>query len=283
MNYMYVIVATILLAFEFAFSKKYQSMEGVDLAAGLRFNVFSGLISALIMWALLGFKLEWSGYSVVLALGLSLCALSYSLLSFQVLKLGGMALYSTFLMSGGMLLPYVFGVFFLDETVSLFRIVGVLVILCAVILSNFSKEKVSIRLILLCVAVFILNGCVSIISKCHQISAQATVSSTAFVMYAGICKSLLSAALLVFFPKPVKLQRKLSLGVVAGAAIIGAVSYLLQLIGARALPASVLYPIVTGGSIIFSAIAGRVSFKEHLSRRQILGIILCFVGTLLFL
>lgn len=283
MNYVFVLTATVLLAFEFAFSKKYQAMEGVSAAAGLRFNVLSGLLSAFIMWALQGFKLEWSGFSMILACAMSLCALSYSLLSFQVLKLGGMALYSTFLMSGGMLLPYAYGLLFLDEKFSILRIVGVLVILVAVILSNFTKEKLSPRLLLLCIAVFVLNGCVSVISKCHQVSSLPTVSSTAFVMYSGLCKCLFSAVFLLFFPKPVVLQRKASLGVVAGAAIIGGASYLLQLIGAKNLPASVLYPMVTGGSIIFSAIAGRVFFKERLSRRQIASIILCFIGTLLFL
>lgn len=285
MNYVYVVIATVLLAFEFAFSKKYQALEGVSMAAGLRFNALSGLLSAIIMFALSGFRPEWSAFSLILALSMSLCGMSYSLLSFQVLKNGGMALYSTFLMSGGMLLPYVFGILFLDEPVTLWRVAGVLVVLSAVILSNFSKNKVSKKLLLLCLAVFILNGLVSILSKCHQVSTRATVSSSAFVMYSGVGKFLFSTVALLFQKRsnaPV-LQHKLSIGVVAGAAIIGAASYLLQLIGARTLPASVLYPIVTGGSIIFSAIAGRVFFKEKISRRQVLSIILCFVGTLLFL
>ena len=68
-----------------------------------------------------------------------------------------------------------------------------------------------------------------------------------------------------------------------GAAVIGGISYLLQLVSARALPASVLYPTVTGGSMIFSAIAGWIFFKEPLSRRQIFSIILCLIGTLLLL
>ena len=61
------------------------------------------------------------------------------------------------------------------------------------------------------------------------------------------------------------------------------ISYLLQLTGAAELPATVLYPMVTGGSIIFSALSGRVFFKEKLSVYQLVSIGLCFVGTLLFL
>ena len=74
-----------------------------------------------------------------------------------------------------------------------------------------------------------------------------------------------------------------ALATILGAAAIGGISYLLQLIGARTLPATALYPMVTGGAIIFSAIAGRVFFKEKLSRQQLWGIGLSFIGTLLFL
>ena len=116
MDYMLAILAAVLLAFEFSFSKKYQSVEGTSIVSGLRFNLLSGLLSALIMFGIAGFRLEFSGYSLIMAL----CSSLYVLLSFKVLKLGGMALYSTFLMSGGMLLPYIFGVIFLEEQLTFF-------------------------------------------------------------------------------------------------------------------------------------------------------------------
>ena len=286
MDYIYILMATVLLAVEFAFSKKYQAAEGVSLRAGLRFNVVSGFISAVIMFAICGFKLQWSPLSAVLAVSMTLCGLCYSLLSFRVLKIGGMALYSTFLMSGGMLLPYIFGLLFLDEQPSVLRIIGVLVVLAGVVCTNASEDKVSKGLLFLCAAVFALNGGVSIISKCHQVRTRPTVSTSAFVMYAGVAKCLISALVLPFTGKSASQRgfaKKHSLPIIAGGAIIGAASYFLQLIGAANLPASVLYPMVTGGSIIFSAIAGVIIFKEQLSRRQIISITLCFIGTLLFL
>lgn len=285
MSYIYVIIAVLLLAFEFALSKKYQSLEGVQMAAAFRFNALSGLLSAVVMAAVLGFRLEWSAFSALMATGMTVCCMSYSVLSFQVLKMGSMALYSTFLMSGGMLLPYFYGVLFLSEELTLSRIIGVLFVLSAVILSNLSKQKVNRKLLILCCAVFFLNGAVSIISKCHQVStAYKAVSSSEFVVYSGIAKLLLSTAALLFCKKEEKtMSCRLSYGVVAGAAIIGSASYLLQLIGAKTLPATVLYPMVTGGSIIFSALAGSVFFKEQITRRQTVSIVLCFIGTLLFL
>lgn len=280
--YLSVITATVLLAIEFSCSKLYQSLESISLEKGLQFNTVSGLVSALIMWALAGFRLEWSGFSALLALGMALCSMLYCLLSFRILNLGGMALYSLALMSGGMLLPYIFGIVFLNETVSLPGFLGLIAVLAAVILSNFNRRKISKTLLLLCSAVFLLNGFCSILSKAHQISRiPSTVSGAGFVMYSGIAKCLLSVIVLLCrkrssFSRP---KHKYTLLLTVGAAVISAASYLLQLNGAKVLPASVLYPMITGGSIVFSAIAGRVFFKERLSLRQILCILLCIFGT----
>ena len=61
------------------------------------------------------------------------------------------------------------------------------------------------------------------------------------------------------------------------------ISYMLQLIGAEFLPASVLYPFITGGSIILASFAGVAFLKEKLTIRQWMAVTACFVGTLLFL
>lgn len=61
------------------------------------------------------------------------------------------------------------------------------------------------------------------------------------------------------------------------------ISYMLQLIGAESLPVSVLYPFITGGSIILTSFAGVAFLKEKLTIRQWMAVTACFVGTLLFL
>ncbi|MBQ4559467.1 MAG: EamA family transporter [Tyzzerella sp.] len=73
------------------------------------------------------------------------------------------------------------------------------------------------------------------------------------------------------------------LPIILCSAVVSGVSYMLQLIGAVNLPATVLYPIVSGGSIIFSTIAGMICFKERPNLYQKIGVVLCFVGTCLFL
>lgn len=283
MSYIYVGIAVVLLAFEFACSKKYQSLEGTQMVPGLRFNALVGLLSAVTMLIITGFRPAWSAVSLALAIGQAACCIAYSLIGFQVLKMGGMALYSTFLMSGGMLLPYFVGVAIWNEQLNWLRIVGVVLILGAVILSNFSKERINKKLIALCCAVFVLNGFVSILSKYHQILAP--IDSTNFAMYAGAAKFLLCALVLLFCRKAPSsfMQNKRSYWVIAATAVVCGTSYLLQLMGAKDLPATVLYPMITGGCVVMSALAGVIFFKEKLSKLQLFSILLCLAGTLFFL
>ena len=71
--------------------------------------------------------------------------------------------------------------------------------------------------------------------------------------------------------------------IVIFALMFDGISYMLQLIGAESLPASVLYPFITGGSIILTSFAGVAFLKEKLIIRQWMAVTACFVGTLLFL
>lgn len=285
--YCMVIGAALLLALDFSFSKTYQAWEGITILAGLKFNTLNGLVTAAIFFTLSGFKMEFSAYSALLAFCMSLFAMIYSVVGFRVLKDGNMSIYSIFLMSGGMLLPYLFGVMFLNEDLTLSRTIGLTIILVAAVLSNGIKGKLKTSFLLLCAAVFVLNGAVSILSKCHQINtANHAVSSTMLITYTGIAKFVIGCTVFPFCRRnvePLPFSSKRTVYVVICSALVGGVSYMLQLTGARELPASVLYPIVSGGSIIFSALSGKLLFKEKLSVYQLVSIGLCFVGTLLFL
>lgn len=284
--YLLVLGATALQAIDFSISKKYQALEGTGLSAGFKFNAIVGLVSAVFAFVLCGFQIKFSWFSLLIALGTSGFGVIYSVLGFRVLKAGNVAVYSTFLMSGGMLLPYLFGLVFLDETVTVLRVLGILLILGAVLLSNRSKERVPMKMLILCICIFLLNGLVSVLSKCHQIGVEfKPVDSTAFVVYSSGVRFVLGLLVLPFVPgkKTPLFTGKLTPWLVVGSGVVCTVSYIFQLIGAVHLPATVLYPMVTGGSIVLSAFAGLAFYREKLSGYQWLSIALSLAGTLCFL
>jgi drug/metabolite transporter (DMT)-like permease len=287
-------LAAVLLAVDFAIAKLYQKRAGTSLSAGFAFNALLGLFTALVFWIIGGFSFQITRLSAVMAVLLTVLATSYTLIGFRILRSGSMALYSLFLMTGGMTLPYLWGLFFLDEPFSWLRTAGLCVLMGAVLLSNLPKkgERVNVKLILMCVAIFALNGCVSIASKAHQIEATLpTVDTNSFVILTGLGKVVISgtAFLITKFAgkkradAPSLKKRLPILLLILCSAIIGGVSYLLQLVGAKNLPATVLYPFITGGSMVFSSIIGIVAFREKPSKLLLFSIGACFIGTLMFL
>jgi len=268
--------------------KQYQQKAGASSRAVLFFNAMNGLFTAVVFFAINGFKIEFSLYSVAMAAAMSLLALLYSMIGFRILAKGGVGLYSLFLMTGGMTVPYIFGLLFLDEPLRLARILGLACIIASIVLANGGKGSKNRQVLAMCAAVFFLNGFVSVVSKLHQINTvNAPVSAAAFVFWSGVAKFVMCSAVLLVGSKGAAAEKLPArpgvMGVILASALVGGISYLCQLIGAKDLPASVLYPFVTGGSIVLSDLVGIFVYKEKTDLVKQIGIAVCFAGTCLFL
>lgn len=288
MQYAMLVMAALLLAVDFSLNKIYQKMKGTSPAAGFGFNSILGLFTAITFFIINGFKADFSIYSFMMAALVNGLVIFYNIIGFKVLKSGTMAMYTLFLMSGGMTIPYIFGLIFLDEPFSYIRTFALILILAGIVMSNIGTMKVNYKQIAMCVAVFILNGFVSVFSKLHQIEPNFhTVSTSEFVLVGGIFKFVFAGIIYLFCKKTAEETNKssglLTLFIIIASAVVGGVSYLMQLWGAMSLPASVLYPFITGGSIVASTLCGVIFFKDKLSKNLVISIFLCFIGTILFL
>ena len=282
------ILAAVLLAADFLIAGMYQKREGHSPEKVFRFNFFIGLFSLVIFFFINGCRIEFNPFSGIMALTMTVLCILYTLIGFRVLAAGGTAYYTFFLMTGGMTVPYIWGLIFLGESFSWLRLVGLLLIAGAALLIYADKKRLSPKIMLLCIVIFFLNGFVSVVSKEHQINVQA-VSSSAFIILTALVKVVLSGVVLLYFRfKKGTQQTKQPLSpksflLLAASALISGLSYLLQLNGAANLPATVVYPVITGGSIVFTAAAGWIFLKEKPTKALIFGVLVCFIGTCLFL
>ncbi len=292
LDYILIIISVLLLGGQFAFQRLFQLKIGTAYRSTLIFNALLGGFGAALC---LAFALIFSQalpqftiFSFICALLMAVCTTAYTLLGFVLMKNSGITLFTIFLMMGGMALPCIYGVSFLGEKCVVFNVAGLLLILGGIILANLRKAKGSTKNILIGIAVFLINGMCSIISKTHQIeTVYATVSSPDFTFWTSLGKLALCAMVIPFLKAERGEQKVLpsALGCVIclGAAAMFVPSSMLQFVAAKTLPATVLYPIVSGGLIIVSAIIDRIFFKKKTSRTSICGITLCFLGTCLFL
>lgn len=288
--YLLIIISDIFLSAVFVCQKKYQNLVGTSMTAGLVYNALMGIFSAGIMLVINRFQVNFSFFSIVMAGILALFVVSYIFIGFNIMERGNISLYTMFLMSGGMVLPYIWGVLFLNEELTVFRMLGLVTIIFAIVISNSGTKKTGLKQLLMCIAVFLLNGMTSITAKMHQINPVSEfVTSMDFSFLVMIFKSIMCFIMILLcrkklcFDATTKMSIKASVPIIILAASSDGISYMLQLIGAVKLPASVLYPFITGFSIFLTSIAGVVVFKEKLTARQWLGVAMCFAGTLMFL
>ena len=289
-----ILLAALLLAVNFAFNKIYQKRAGTAFSASFTFSAICGAFTAVVFWAYNGFCFAFTPFSAIMAVLLSVLISGYQLIGFRIMKLQGVSLYTLFLMTGGMAVPYLFGILFLHESFSFMRLIGLAIIIVGVCLSGFGKEKLDKRSIGLCVAVFFLNGAVSVVSKLHSINTELSVAPQQFVVLSGVASCVVNTALR-FAVKgaempaekrdrhPVSVLLITFLLIPALSAVVSGASTVLQLIGAQTIDASLLYPFITGGSIVFTSLIGWVLFREKISRNTLIGIICALMGTLFFL
>lgn len=286
-NYLILGLAVVLMALDNAIRKRFQLSAGTSLPSGLYFNVILGGSAALLFWCVNRFRLEWTPFSLLLAFLQAGLAVGYTVIGFRIMK-ESVSTYALFLMTGSMVIPWLWGVFFLKERPSALQICGLILIFAAVLLSQGGGLRLRGSLLPLCFCVFILNGLAGILTKLHQIeSVYATVGRMDFLILVNLAKLVISGAALML-PALRKglssdiLSPKKMLPVLLCTAVSGA-AFFLQLTAAGKVHATVMYPMITGGGILCSMLCAWLFFGEKPSMRIRIGTALCLAGTCLFL
>lgn len=289
-HYLLLALAVILMALDNVLRKRFQLNAGTSLRAGLRFNVLLGGSAVVLFWGINGFRMECTPYSLLMAFLQAALAVAYTVIGFGIMK-KSVAMYALFLMTGGMMVPYLCGALFLGESASWLHVVGLIMILAAIFLSRAKGARADRQLMLPCIAVFLLNGFASAITKLHQVPAgYDAVSSMGFLVLVNLGKLVLSSAALGVMAlcrkdKPAEgsgMKLRTLLPVLACTAVSGT-AYLLQLTAAKQVYATVMYPMITGGTILASAMFAWLFYHERPTRRIWAGMLLCLAGTCMFL
>ncbi len=284
-NYLYALLSDLFFSSGFVIQKKYQQKSGTSIGSGLIFNLISAAVLSVILLVLCFFTPQVSAYSLVSAFLQALVVFTYTVISFYILRAGSLSLYTMFLMTGGMIVPFVWGICFLNETVTFFQLAGLVLITISIILTSFEKKKSGIVIVILCVIVFFVNGMSSVLTKLHQTeSVYATIDNYDYMFWSSVFRFALSLLLLPFagLGKAEKPKTAAVWLAFAGAVASGLASYF-NLMGASKLPATVLYPLITGGTIVLSAVLEAIVFRKKLVWKEIFPVLLCLAGTFMFL
>lgn len=181
----------------------------------------------------------------------------------------------------GILVPMVIAVVLWREIPSLTQAIGISMAIFAMVLVNLPKDKADFKgfkksLILL----FIFGGFAEFSSKLFQKAGNPTDKSIFLCVVFGIAFSL-SAAMVAKSPKVAgsSLIRDSLMGAAVG--IPNLLSSVFLISALELIPATVAFPIYSAASIGLISIGSKVFFKEELSRRGWVGIIVTMLALVL--
>ena len=301
-EYFLLFLAVVCFAGQFAFTKSYEQTVKSNLVNTLIMLVLTSFFGSLLFFVIGGFKVNFTWFSFVLALLFAVIMLPYFLLGIKALSLGSLAVYSVFMMLGGMLVPFFYGIIFLKESITLTKVLGAILLTVFIVLQCFAQkndeqnniEKSSRSkkglFIIVCLLIFFINGLTGVIAKAHEIGSN-PVDETSFVtLYSALTliMSLLALATILLLNKnndKINLKPAFKLKPIFIAFLIGASSYtgnFLSLIVAAKVPASVSFPIVSGGVIVLSSIVSRVIYKEKVSKTEWASVVGALISIVLF-
>jgi len=301
-EYFYALLAMVGFAGQFSLLKRYQARNvGPEAkssdAAERTFFFMAGtcLISSVLFFGLNAFRFEFAVFSAGVALALACVSTAANCIAIIVLSHGKMAVFTLFTMLGGMTLPFIAGTMLWDETLTAPRLIGLLILALSLFLPVLDKtgggRKGTKAFYVLCFLTFGLSGMYNTLSKYHASAGNRGVTTDGFLILFFLFTAALNALLWLAFilarrrngekkasPAP---NRGNALNMLGFSAVAG-LGYKIQLLAAAGLDASQLYPAVTGGTLLFSAAAGYVFFRERPNKYSLAGIAAAIFAILLF-
>ncbi|MBR5539172.1 MAG: hypothetical protein IKU61_04665, partial [Clostridia bacterium] len=213
--------------------------------------------------------------STIIALLLAIDSIFIVVFSAKVFLVANMSVYSTFMMLGGMALPFVFG-FCIGEEFTLGKAIGFVLIAVASLFSTDFKSKSSRAAIKYYIGVFVCNGMSGVLSTINM-RLPVHSQSGAFVLITNAWKLVICLAVIAIIVA--KTKRKLlvapksAFAFASIHAVISTIGSLLIMISLEVLDASVQYPLITGGTMVFSTLLCFVR-REKLTARDIIAVLI---------
>ncbi len=263
-------------AFNNLFGKKFVK-SNTDITRLMMFSSLFSIVTFVIVALFNGGLHMPSLYTVLMGVLFGMILVGFSLCNYRALAIGSFA-YTSLFASCGMVLSVAFSVVWFHESVDVFQIIGVILILIMFYFNANPKknEQVSVKWLVFALLVFILNGSFGIMQRLFQAytpdgepqMAEFLITAflfTAIASFAVVAKSKKSVAKVFDFDK-----RIIAVAVVVG--ICTALTHRINLYLSGAMPSIIFFPIANGASVVLCAVISAIVFKEKYNAKQYVGL-----------
>ncbi len=179
---------------------------------------------------------------------------------------------TTMIMSFSLIVPCAFGIIALDEKLSVFGIIGLVLLFCSIVIINAKKQndkKASVKWFIYTITTMISDGCGAVVKKLHQV-AFPNQHMIEFMFYSMGIAAIAFVIIMLAKHKPKTSKELVDVkGIFSGVA--NGVSSYIQLYLASVENLTVMAPIIAVLNMLMSLAWGKVFFKEKLTANQIIG------------
>jgi len=173
-----------------------------------------------------------------------------------------------------------FSVVYAKESVSVFQMIGMVMLLASLVLCinpKKSGEKLTAKWFFNCFMFFVVGGLVGILYKLFGKSSAASQVNT-MILVAAVVSGIffITGAFIEAKKNKTNIQKpnKLTLIYMLFCGIAGCVYIRLNVSLSGIIPGAIFFPVSNGGMVILSTIIGKILFKEKLKPVQITGILI---------
>ena len=283
MYYGIIILSVVLFGASFFFQDEYRKIRGNSLKISLQYAIPGTIAGLLILLIINKFKLSFTPFTLIMALINSINALLTVFCSFKALSKINLSLFSVFCMLGGMVLPFVQGICFYGEPLTVSKILCFVLIVAALMLTVEKGERKSGYIYY--AGVFVLNGMSGVITKLFNELPFEKTDAASYSMLCAITSVIIASAILFIFFRNKGDEPKTTLKACVMSASSGGLNRIanfLLVIALTHVDASVQYPMVTGGTMIVSTIFCLIGGVKP-KKKEVISVIVAFFGMLMLL
>lgn len=209
--------------------------------------------------------------TILWGFGYGACICVGSFAGFTALGLGPMAL-TSMIASFSLVIPFAVGVTVWGETLSMWGIMGIVLLVLSIVLLNFKKidDRLSLKWTFFTFLTFFVTGIASVFQKQHQMNYPG-LYRTEFMVASMLCM-LVMLLIMVLVKGTAKTDVRFCIPGSIGGLLEGVANYIVLYLAATQ-NASVLFPVVSVAKIIAVWCIGRMAFKEQLKLWQTIGLV----------
>lgn len=246
------------------------------------FTAASVLFAMLFFVAVSGGSLNFNREILPYSAAFALCYSVASVTTLCAVSSGSLLLTALFL-KYSLVVPAIYGIAALGEKMNVFSVTGLVFLIISLLLMNFEGEqkKITLKWALYTLAAFAGNGFCSVVQKVQQVNFGGMYKSEFMIIALVVSFAVIFIAAAVTEKKKMIYNLKKGIACSSVCGIANGMVNFFVLVLTNVIPASVMFPVISAGGMVLTALIAVTVYREKMSLFQKIGFVLGILAIVL--